>query len=99
MQLINAFTTVFLAASVIAQRPYVFITRDDGTKSTVGGSIGCFGTSGRIREADITKGYEATFFTDYNCRGSQTGPYRDVVTFGYPTETKSVRIDRIVTYY
>jgi hypothetical protein len=99
MKFFNAITTTFFIASTLAApsaQPFAVVTRDDGTSSWVGGSIGCFGTDGRIAKVDVTPGYQATFYSDYSCKGSVIGRATGQVGFPYPINTKSISLDRIV---
>jgi hypothetical protein len=92
-------SAVFVASSIAApsQQPIVVVTRDDGSKTNVGGSVGCFGTDGNLVAADITPGFEAVFYNEYACSGQVLSTATGHVDFHYPINTKSIKLNQI--YY
>jgi hypothetical protein len=99
MQFITTLAALFFASATTAsltERPFAFVKRENGSKSWVGGSIGCFGTAGDLVEAEITEGYEATFYSDYSCKGDVIGPYECFVEFECPVNVKSIKLEKAI---
>ncbi|KXN66100.1 hypothetical protein CONCODRAFT_168710 [Conidiobolus coronatus NRRL 28638] len=89
------YCTIFtaIAAASPTGQPFAIITRDDGTKSNVGGSVGCFGTDGNIIRANVTPGFKAVLFSKDNCKGYPLTVVQLHANFRYPKDTKSIFLD------
>ncbi|MFJ9815783.1 hypothetical protein ACIRU3_10990 [Streptomyces sp. NPDC101151] len=73
-------------------QPFAVVTRTDGTTSSVGGSVGCFGTEGSFRSVDVTPGYKAAIFSDYGCRGNVLVVGAGRTGFPAPFDARSIAL-------
>ncbi len=80
------------AQAAPSAQPFAIVTRIDGTSSWVGGSVGCFGTEGKIQAVNVTPGYRATLFSDYACRGKVLTQGTGQATFQTPLDMKSISL-------
>jgi hypothetical protein len=89
------YSTIFAAIATASPttQPFAIVTRDDGTKSNVGGSVGCFGTDGNIVKVDVTPGFEAVFFSEDNCKGRPLTVVEHRTNFHHPIATKSILLE------
>jgi hypothetical protein len=90
-----AFLVALVSAAPLFE-PFVLVSHVDGTSSLVGGSSGCFGTSGEVNQVSVAPGYQATLYSDYSCKGTIFIRARGQVHFNDPYNVKSIELERVL---